>query len=126
MSAETALILLPGALTTVQDLGRTGWQYCGVSVGGAMDPFAATVANILAGNNPKDAVLEITLLGPQIKILRRGVRSLYCRVKYSLSDSEQPALAPTSLSTAVLTFPASWGVDPQTLRRWSAVIAAGR
>jgi antagonist of KipI len=60
-------VLRPGALTTVQDLGRTGHQRYGVSVGGAMDLFAASVANILADNKPNSPLLEITFLGPQLK-----------------------------------------------------------
>ncbi len=106
MSAETALILLPGALTTVQDLGRTGWQYCGVSVGGAMDPFAATVANILAGNNPKDAVLEITLLGPQIKILQDTTIAVAGADLAATLDGERiaPWSSKSGLSGQVLTF----------------------
>ncbi len=41
---------------TLQDEGRHGFQRIGVSVGGAMDPHAAELANRLAGN-PADAVL---------------------------------------------------------------------
>lgn len=58
-----------GLLTTVQDLGRVGRQRSGLSPGGVMDPFAATVANLLLGNPRGDAVLEITLLGPALRVL---------------------------------------------------------
>ena len=57
-------VLHPGLLTTVQDLGRTGYQRFGVSVSGAVDPRSAAVANILAGNPDGEAVLECTVLGP--------------------------------------------------------------
>ena len=63
-------VLNPGLLTTVQDQGRTGFQQFGVSVSGAMDPRAAALANILAGNDPGEAVLECTLLGPQLRFDR--------------------------------------------------------
>ena len=63
-------VVKPGALTTVQDLGRPGWQHLGVSVGGAMDRQAARVANLLLGNDENDALLEITLTGPELKFLR--------------------------------------------------------
>lgn len=60
-------VLRPGLLTTVQDLGRYGYQRHGVSVGGAMDPVALRVANLLVGNPEGAAALEFTLLGPTIE-----------------------------------------------------------
>lgn len=58
-----------GLLTTVQDLGRAGQQRSGLSPGGAMDPYAATAANLLLGNRRGSAMLEITLLGPALRFL---------------------------------------------------------
>ncbi|MCT4619657.1 MAG: biotin-dependent carboxyltransferase family protein [Marinisporobacter sp.] len=58
-------ILNPGLLTTVQDEGRIGYQQFGVPVSGVMDHFAYKVANILVGDE-KEALLEVTMLGPQI------------------------------------------------------------
>ena len=60
-------VLRPGLLTTVQDTGRYGHQRDGVSVGGAMDPMALRVANLLVGNPEGAAALELTLLGPTIE-----------------------------------------------------------
>lgn len=60
-------VLNPGLLTTVQDLGRVGYQQFGVSVCGVMDPRAAVIANILAGNQDGEAVLECTMLGPHLR-----------------------------------------------------------
>lgn len=59
-------ILNGGLLTTVQDLGRWGYQQFGVSVSGVMDVRSATLANILVDNKPEAPLLEITLLGPEI------------------------------------------------------------
>lgn len=59
----------PGMLTTVQDLGRTGYQALGVSTGGAMDPTALRVANLLVGNPEGAAGLEVTLVGPTLVAL---------------------------------------------------------
>jgi antagonist of KipI len=59
-------VVQPGMLTTVQDLGRYGYQKYGVIVSGAMDAFALTVANILVGNTEGTAALEITMLGPKL------------------------------------------------------------
>lgn len=60
-------VLHPGMLTTIQDQGRTGYQQFGVPVSGAVDPRSAAVANILAGNEEGEAVLECTLMGPQLR-----------------------------------------------------------
>ncbi|MGI8982689.1 MAG: biotin-dependent carboxyltransferase family protein [Pirellulaceae bacterium] len=63
-------VLRPGLLTTVQDLGRWGMQRYGVVVGGAMDPFALRMANLLVGNHEDAAAIEMTLLGPTLQIER--------------------------------------------------------
>lgn len=52
-----------GFLNTVQDLGRVGAREHGVSIGGALDPFALRIANALVGNADGAAGIEITL-GP--------------------------------------------------------------
>ena len=52
-----------GFLSSVQDLGRTGFRQFGVSTSGALDPFALRVANLLASNDEAAAGLEITLGG---------------------------------------------------------------
>ena len=52
----------PGLLTTVQDLGRVGYGAMGVSPSGAADPVALRLANLLVGNVPGAAALEMTLL----------------------------------------------------------------
>ena len=38
-------VLQPGVLTTVQDLGRYGYQDVGMPVSGAMDPVSCRLAN---------------------------------------------------------------------------------
>ncbi len=50
-----------GFFTTVQDLGRIGNRASGVSVGGALDPNALRIANLLVGNEEAAAGLELTL-----------------------------------------------------------------
>ncbi len=69
-------VLEPGLLTTVQDAGRPGFTDLGVPVGGACDPWSLAVANLLLGNAPSDAALEITLVGPVLRVLRRCVVAL--------------------------------------------------
>lgn len=60
-------IIKSGMQTTIQDLGRTGFQKYGVIASGVMDPFAHRVANLLAGNEENAATLEITMVGPVIE-----------------------------------------------------------
>lgn len=60
-------ILRPGMLTTVQDLGRWGFQSRGVPVSGALDLYSHRAANRLLGNNPGMATLEVTLMGPHLR-----------------------------------------------------------
>lgn len=52
-----------GVLTTVQDHGRAGFAHLGVPRAGALDRPAADLANRLVGNEPTDALLEVTLGG---------------------------------------------------------------
>jgi biotin-dependent carboxylase-like uncharacterized protein len=59
----TIRVIDPGMTALVEDLGRYGYQRYGVSVSGAVDEFAARVANFLTGNDASAAVLEITLKG---------------------------------------------------------------
>lgn len=66
---EIFKVIQPGLLTTVQDLGRYGYQQYGVPVSGAMDDYALRIANLLVGNNEGEACLEMTLLGPQLQVL---------------------------------------------------------
>ncbi len=56
--------LRPGLLTTVQDQGRYGYGHLGVPRGGCLDRLSAKIANALVGNHLREAVLEITMLGP--------------------------------------------------------------
>jgi len=53
-------------LTTVQDLGRRGYQGLGVPVSGPMDLYSHRLANLVLGNDPMAAALEITLMGPEL------------------------------------------------------------
>lgn len=63
MTDRALVVVRPGMLTTVQDLGRPGYAHLGVPRSGALDPPAAALVNRLAGNPPGAAVLETTLDG---------------------------------------------------------------
>lgn len=60
-------VLKSGFLTTIQDLGRTGYQKYGVPYSGAMDGYAASMANMILGNKQEDAIMEITMTGPTLQ-----------------------------------------------------------
>jgi len=62
-------VLAPGLSTIVQDRGRPGLGALGVGVGGAADTYSLAVANLLVGNPPGAAALEISLAGPQLRFL---------------------------------------------------------
>lgn len=63
----TFAVLEAGLWTTVQDLGRSGYQQFGVPGSGALDTFALEAANRLVGNPPDAAGLEVTLTGPRLR-----------------------------------------------------------
>ena len=60
-------VLKGGMLTTVQDLGRTGYQSQGFSVAGVMDVRSFRIANLLLDNPENEPVLEFTLIGPTLE-----------------------------------------------------------
>lgn len=61
-------VLDAGLFSTVQDLGRWGWQAQGVPVSGALDWFSHRLANRLVGNTDQAATLEITITGPTLRM----------------------------------------------------------
>jgi biotin-dependent carboxylase-like uncharacterized protein len=61
-------ILAPGLLTTVQDLGRVGYQHLGVAVSGALDAISLRAANALVGNPPGVGALEVVYTGPTLVV----------------------------------------------------------
>lgn len=60
-------VLKGGLQTTVQDLGRTGYQSFGFSVSGVMDTRSFRIANILIDNPENEAALEFSLVGPTLE-----------------------------------------------------------
>ena len=66
-------VISPGPLTTVQDLGRYGYQRYGVPVAGVCDAYSARLANIIAGNSEDAAVLECTMAGPTLQFEGEGL-----------------------------------------------------
>ncbi|MFF2091018.1 5-oxoprolinase subunit PxpB [Paenibacillus sp. NPDC058174] len=56
----------PGMWTAIQHTGEAGLRAYGIPAGGAMDRYALRVANLLTGNEPSAAGLELTLAGPEL------------------------------------------------------------
>lgn len=53
-------------MDTLQDAGRYGYAAAGINPGGAMDKYAATVANFLVGNKKDQPVIELHFPAAQI------------------------------------------------------------
>jgi biotin-dependent carboxylase-like uncharacterized protein len=67
-------VVAPGLMTTLQDLGRRGYQSLGIPVSGALDAVALAAANAVAGNAPGSGALEIAHLGPTLEVEAESVR----------------------------------------------------
>ncbi len=67
-------ITSPGALATIQDLGRTGWRRFGVPRAGALDAGLLRIANRLVGNPEANPAIEFFVLGPSLKALDTPVQ----------------------------------------------------
>ncbi|NMP29249.1 biotin-dependent carboxyltransferase family protein [Rahnella sp. SAP-1] len=58
------------ALSSIQDLGRSGCLNYGVGRAGAMDPLALQLGNLLLANDPQAAAIEIPLFPFRVRFLR--------------------------------------------------------
>ena len=69
----TIKVLKPGLATTVQDAGREGYYNVGIPLSGALDQYSFRAVNLLVGNDESAAVLECTLMGPELEFQRDAV-----------------------------------------------------
>lgn len=69
-------IVATGPLNTVQDLGRPGYRNIGVTACGAMDTLALTIGNILVGNAPEAAGIEVQTFPFRVRFCERGAFAL--------------------------------------------------
>lgn len=77
-------IVTTGPLNTIQDLGRPGYRNVGVTGCGAMDPLALTIGNILVGNAPEAAGIEVQTFPFRLRFSERSafaVTGADCRAK---------------------------------------------
>lgn len=84
-----AKVLDGGTLTTVQDLGRKGFQKYGIGESGAMDKGSFILANEFADNPINAACLEATLCGPEIQFTADCIFAL-TGAKYDATLSGNP------------------------------------
>lgn len=112
-------VLKPGLLTTVQDQGRPGYQRHGIVVGGAVDAFAARVANLAVGNEDGAAVLEMALIGPELRAGRDLLVAL-CGADFGfrLDGREAPRDRPVAVRGGEVL---SFGPARDGARAWLAV-----
>jgi len=82
-------VVSPGFLTTVQDSGRFGYRSIGMPVTGALDQYSYKVSSLLVGNDESAACLEITLLGPTLKVHGSAIIALTGAV-FQATLNEQP------------------------------------
>ena len=112
-------VLKPGLLTTVQDVGRFGYQKTGLVVSGALDAVALRTANLLVGNPETAAGLEITLRGPTLRFETDTLLALTgADLAASLRGQPVPQGRPVAVRAgAVLAF----GVPKASGRAWLAL-----
>lgn len=91
-------VLTPGLLTTVQDGGRLGFSALGVGHAGAMDCVSLRLANALVGNSKDAAALEITLLGPRLRLDSDSLIALTgAAIEAHCGDAQIPTWRPVAL-----------------------------
>ena len=86
-------VLAPGLHTTVQDLGRAGYQAIGVPVSGALDAVSLRLANALSGNLPGAPALEVLISGPVFEVVADTVRVALAGPGASLAIGSQRSFA---------------------------------
>ncbi len=91
-------VLSPGLLTTIQDLGRVGYQRLGIPVGGALDVLSLRAANALVGNPPDAGALEMAAIGPTFAVEADSVRVAFVGARATLSHSRPSSPRPTDLA----------------------------
>jgi allophanate hydrolase subunit 2 len=100
----------PGLATSVQDAGREGHYHQGIPPSGALDQYALRAANLLVGNPATAALLECTLLGPQLEFQRDALVAVCgAHMTPRLDGAEMP------LDTASIQVPG--GLEPIVLHR---------
>lgn len=77
-------VVSSGFLASIQDRGRLGLAHFGISQGGAADLFSFRIGNLLVGNEPFAAAIEMALQGGTFKFLQEtwfAVTGAECAVR---------------------------------------------
>ena len=84
----------PGLLSTIQDLGRHGFQHLGIVPCGVMDSVSHCMANALVGNADELATLECTIAGPELAFEEDALVALYGAAFQARSGTGLPGNRP--------------------------------
>ncbi len=120
-------VVRAGGLTTVQDLGRPGFESSGVSPGGAADRCALRMANLAVGNPEDAACLEICVSGPVLKFHGDAVIAFIDGSGYPKSVNAGETVDFTKLNSGARAYLAvSGGIEvPEMLGSASTDLRAG-
>ena len=89
---QTFKVVKPGLFTTIQDLGRPGYQRFGLPTAGPMDSYSLRMANLLAGNDLNAAALEMAFAGATLEVMRQTVVALTgASMQAALNGASMPA-----------------------------------
>ena len=86
-------------MTTVQDLGRVGYQRLGIPVAGALDALSLRAANLLVGNPPDAGGLEIIASGPTFAVEAESARVAFVGAAVDLVLTREGSPARSAITT---------------------------
>jgi allophanate hydrolase len=96
-------VVAPGVQTTIQDLGRIGFQDVGLPASGPLDRISARLANALVGNTPATPVLEMLLHGPTFAVRADSLRIALVGGNACVEiDSDHPRIVPAGQSARLV------------------------
>ena len=93
-----------GPGTSIQDLGRFGWQRFGVGPAGAMDRVSLAMANYLAGNGAGAGAIEFALMGGRFRVAGGPARIAVIGAELRIEGATIPALSS-------ITVQPEWGIE---------------
>lgn len=85
-----------GPATSIQDRGRFGWQRYGLASSGAADPLALAAANLLVGNPPDMAGIELALIGLTLQAVGGSARLALAGAPMQIAVEGKPVATHTS------------------------------
>lgn len=112
-------IVETGLATSIQDQGRPGYYNVGIPPSGALDLYSAAAANVLVGNDPNEAVIESTYMGPKLRFTEDTVIAVTgADIPIELNGEQAPNWESIEVKSGdVLTF----GILQQGARMYIAV-----